>query len=179
MGLNILRDRLALLQLSNGDGKAYLVKFANGNYDAPNLIKLLLTPEKEKIFHFARFDLAIIKKYFGIDLTNVFCTKIASFLVRTYSSNHGLKELCKELLGISISKAQQTSYWGGGSITEEQKEYAAKDVLYLHKIRNILKERLILENREQVAKQIFNFLVTRVNLDLMGWQEVDIFAHSI
>jgi ribonuclease D len=178
MGLKLQRDRLCLLQISNGDDKAYLVNFINKDYSAPNLKKLLLDKTRCKIFHFARFDLASIKQYLQIDLENIFCTKIASKLARTYTDSHSLKELCRELLDINISKQQQKSHWGSAVLTEEQKHYAAKDVLYLHKIKAILEAMLVDENRLHIANKIFHFLPTRANLDLMGWEEDDIFNHS-
>ncbi len=177
MGLNLQRDHLCVLQFSNGDGNAYLVQFINRNYSAPNLKKLLLETSRTKIFHYARFDLAAIKIYLGIELENIFCTKISSRLVRTYTEYHGLKDLCRELLGIQISKQQQSSYWGIENLSTDQQEYAAKDVLYLHELRNILTTRLIDANRLELAKQLFAFLKVRVNLDLSGWQEIDIFSH--
>ncbi|MFY9590108.1 ribonuclease D [Rickettsia endosymbiont of Halotydeus destructor] len=177
MGLNLHRDNLCLLQLSNGNGDAHLINFINKNYAAPNLKKLLLDKNRCKIFHFARFDLAAIKKYLQIDLENIFCTKISSKLVRTYTESHGLKDLCRELLSLQLSKQQQSSYWGAEQLSNEQKEYAAKDVLYLHQLRDILQKMLIAENRLEIAKNIFNFLPTRANLDLLGWSEIDIFAH--
>lgn len=177
MGLKVHRDRLCLLQISNGDGDAYLVNFIDKNYAAPNLKKLLLDKNRCKIFHYARFDLAAIKKYLEIDLENIFCTKISSKLVRTYTDSHGLKDLCRELLSVQISKQQQSSYWGRNELTEEQKEYAAKDVLYLHQLRSILQDRLLAENRLDLAKQIFKFLSIRANLDLIGWNDIDIFMH--
>lgn len=177
MGLNLHRDRLCLLQLSNGDGKAYLVNFIDKNYAAPNLKKLLLDKNRCKIFHYARFDLAAIKKYLGIDLENIFCIKISSKLVRTYTDAHGLKDLCRELLSVQISKQQQSSYWGRLDLTAEQKEYAAKDVLYLHQLRATLQDMLLTENRLDIAKQIFKFLPIRANLDLVGWNDIDIFMH--
>jgi ribonuclease D len=177
MGLNLHRDRLCLLQLSNGDSKAYLVNFIDKNYAAPNLKKLLLDKNRCKIFHYARFDLAAIKKYLEIDLENIFCTKISSKLVRTYTDAHGLKDLCRELLSVQISKQQQSSYWGRLDITAEQKEYAAKDVLYLHQLRTTLQDMLLTENRLDIAKQIFKFLPIRANLDLVGWNDIDIFMH--
>ena len=178
MGLDLNRDRLCLLQISNGDGEAYLVQFPKDNYDAPNLKNLLLDKNREKIFHFARFDLAVIKKHLEIELSNIFCTKIASILVRTYTEYHGLKDLCRELLGINISKQQQSSYWGTEQLSEEQKEYASKDVIYLHSLKEILTKMLIAENRNDIAYKLFEFLPTRVDLDLMGWNEIDIFSHS-
>ena len=177
MGLNLQRDRLCLLQMSNGDGNAYLINFINRNFETPNLKKLLLDKTRCKIFHYARFDLAAIKKYLAIDLENIFCTKVASKLVRTYTDSHGLKELCRELLSIQISKQQQSSYWGSTELSPEQQEYAAKDVLYLHKIRSILQKMLDEENRSEMAQQIFKFLPIRANLDLMGWNDIDIFMH--
>ncbi|UCM86293.1 MAG: ribonuclease H-like domain-containing protein [Rickettsia endosymbiont of Culicoides impunctatus] len=177
MGLKVHRDRLCLLQISNGDGDAYLVNFIDKNYAAPNLKKLLLDKNRCKIFHYARFDLAAIKKYLEIDLENIFCTKISSKLVRTYTDSHGLKDLCRELLSVQISKQQQSSYWGRNELTEEQKEYAAKDVLYLHQLRSILQDRLLAENRLDLAEQIFKFLPIRANLDLIGWNDIDIFMH--
>ncbi|WP_341753417.1 MULTISPECIES: ribonuclease D [unclassified Candidatus Tisiphia] len=177
MGLKVHRDRLCLLQISNGDGDAYLVNFIDKNYAAPNLKKLLLDKNRCKIFHYARFDLAAIKKYLEIDLENIFCTKISSKLVRTYTDSHGLKDLCRELLSVQISKQQQSSYWGRNELMEEQKEYAAKDVLYLHQLRSILQDRLLAENRLDLAEQIFKFLPIRANLDLIGWNDIDIFMH--
>ena len=177
MGLNLHRDRLCLLQFSNGNGDAYLVQFLNRDFKAPNLKKMLLDKNRCKIFHFARFDLAAIKKYLEIDLVNIFCTKISSKLVRTYTDSHGLKELCRELLGIQISKLQQSSYWGNTEISQDQKEYAARDVLYLHKIKNILETMLQAENRLAIAAKLFEFLPVRANLDLTGWNDVDIFSH--
>ena len=177
MGLQLNRDRLCLLQMSNGDNSAYLVQFVNKTYNAPNLIKLLTDSNRCKIFHFARFDLAAIKKYLNVDLENVFCTKIASRLARTYTDAHSLKELCRELLSIQLSKQQQSSYWGNDILSKEQQEYAAKDVIYLHKIRTILQEMLVKEGRMEIAHKIFAFLPTRSNLDLLGWQDIDIFMH--
>lgn len=178
MGLNFYRDRLCVVQISNGDGDAYLVQFASGSYDAPNLKKMLLDESRVKIFHFARFDLAIMKKYLGIDLTNIFCTKIASKLVRTYTDNHGLKDICKELLGLNISKQQQSSYWGAETLSTDQRDYAAKDVLYLHSLRTKLTEMLVKEDRNDIAQKLFDFLPTRAQLDLMGWNDIDIFSHG-
>jgi len=177
MGLNLHRDRLCLLQISNGDGDAYLVQFAGRDYSAPNLRRLLLDKSRCKIFHFARFDLAAIKKYLDIDLENIFCTKIASKLIRTYTDSHGLKELCRELLGIQISKQQQSSYWGSSELTQDQKEYAARDVVFLHKIRAILEQMLHNEKRTELANRLFAFLAIRANLDLEGWNDIDIFSY--
>ncbi len=177
MGLNLHRDRLCVLQLSSGDGNAYLVKFVDNNYSAPNLKKLLLDKSRQKIFHFARFDLAAIQKYMGITLENIFCTKISSKLVRTYTDYHGLKDLCRELLGVQISKQQQSSDWGGEILSGDQIDYAGSDVLHLHALRNIFIERLKRENRLEMAKKIFEFIPMRSELDLSGWNEIDIFAH--
>ncbi|AJQ51936.1 MAG: ribonuclease D [Rickettsia conorii subsp. raoultii] len=177
MGLSLHRDKLCLLQFSNGNGEAHLVHFTNQDYTAPNLKALLLDKTRCKIFHFARFDLASIKKYLSIDLENIFCTKISSKLVRTYTDSHGLKDLCRELLNINISKQQQSSYWGADNLSSEQKEYAAKDVLYLHQLKDILQKMLLKENRYELAQDIFRFLPTRANLDLIGWNEIDIFMH--
>ena len=178
MGLQFHRDRLCILQMSNGDGDSSLVQFDNTDYRAPNLKKLLLDENRGKIFHYARFDLAVIKKYLKIDLTNIFCTKIASKLVRTYTDRHGLKDLCKELLDLNISRQCQSSYWGADELSSDQKEYAAKDVIYLHSLRAILIERLIDLNRNKIAHELFDFLPTRANLDLIGWNNIDIFSHS-
>jgi ribonuclease D len=177
MGLNIKRDRLCLVQISNGGSDSYLIKFDQGNYAAPNLKKLLNDPKSIKIFHFARFDLASIQHYLGVEINNIFCTKIASRLVRTYTDYHGLKDLCRELLGVHISKQQQSSYWGSATISKEQEDYAAGDVLYLHKLRDALTDMLKRENRLELAQEIFKFLPTRVSLDLLGWGDADIFAH--
>ena len=178
MGLQFHRDRLCVIQISNGDGDCHLVHFDGNDYSAPNLKKLLLDENRGKIFHYARFDLAVIKKYLEIDLVNVFCTKIASKLVRTYTDHHGLKDICKELLGISLSKQQQLSYWGASELSADQKEYAAKDVVYLHSLRAILIERLIENDRNKIANKLFDFLPTRANLDLIGWNDIDIFSHN-
>ena len=176
MGLNLARDRLCLVQLSFGAGKAILVKF-NKNYDAPNLKKLLKDPFRVKIFHFARFDLASIKKFLDVDISNIFCTKIASKLTRTYAEYHGLKDLCRDLLSVSISKAQQSTDWGANILTKEQQDYAASDVAYLHALRDKLSFMLKREGRYELALNIFEFLPTRVALDLWGWESQDIFAH--
>ena len=177
MGLKPQRDRLCLIQLSSGDGNAHLVQFERGNYNAPNLVKLLEDPNITKIFHYARFDVAIIKKYLNIQTNSIYCTKIASKLVRTYTDKHGLKDLCKELLNLDLSKQQQSSDWGAKNLTEEQKTYAASDVLYLHKIKEILDQRLLREERTKLADFCFKFLQTRANLDLIGFENEDIFSH--
>lgn len=178
MGLQLHRDRLCVVQISNGDGDSYLVQFDGSCYKAPHLKRLLLDKKRVKIFHYARFDLAALKKYLDIDLSNIFCTKIASKLVRTYTDRHGLKDLCKELLEVTISKQQQSSYWGARELSCEQREYAAKDVVYLHSLRDILIDRLAKLNRKEIAFKLFDFLPTRANLDLIGWNDIDIFAHS-
>ena len=177
MGLNPQRDRLCLVQLSDGKGDAHLVQFDKGHYTAPHLKQLLSDPNRLKIFHFARFDIAIIQHYLNLMVTPLFCTKIASRLCRTYTDSHGLKELCRELLGVPISKQQQSSDWGGGNLTKEQQEYAASDVLHLHALRDKLTEMLVRENRLELAQQCFSFLPARAILDLEGWPEIDVFAH--
>jgi len=177
MGLDLSRDRLCLLQLSAGDGVCHLVQFAQGSYDAPNLKALLSDPATTKIFHFARFDIAAIRRYLGVDCTPIYCTKIASRLVRTYTDRHGLKDLCRELLGIELSKQQQSSDWGAAELSQEQLAYAASDVLYLHELRTKLDAMLAREGRDGLARACFEFLPTRAALDLAGWDETDIFAH--
>ena len=177
MGLKPQRDRLCLIQLSSGDGNAHLVQFERCNYTAPNLVKLLEDPDITKVFHYARFDVAIIKKYLRAQTNSIYCTKIASKLVRTYTDKHGLKDLCKELLNLDLSKQQQSSDWGAKNLTEEQKKYAASDVLYLHKIKEILDQRLLREERDKLAAFCFEFLQTRANLDLIGFENEDIFSH--
>ncbi|NVK19368.1 MAG: ribonuclease D [Methylocystaceae bacterium] len=177
LGLNPHRDRLCVVQLSSGDGDAHLVHFDKPVYEAPNLRKLLSDPAVEKLFHFARFDVAIIEKYLGITCRPVYCTKIASKLVRTYTDRHGLKALCQELLGIDLSKQQQSSDWGTDKLSPAQIEYAASDVLYLHQLQGILDKMLIREGRKEIAQACFDFLPTRARLDLDGWPDVDIFSH--
>ena len=177
MGLKPQRDRLCLIQLSSGDGNAHLVQFERCNYTAPNLVKLLEDPDITKVFHYARFDVAIIKKYLRAQTNSIYCTKIASKLVRTYTDKHGLKDLCKELLNLDLSKQQQSSDWGAKNLTEEQKTYAASDVLYLHKIKEILDQRLLREERDKLANFCFEFLQTRASLDLIGFENEDIFSH--
>ena len=178
LGLNPIRDRLCLMQISSGNGEAHLIQFDGDNYEAPVLCQLLSNIEIEKIFHFARFDLAVIKHYLQISCGPVFCTKIASLLTRTYTEKHGLRDLCGELLGIEISKEQQQTDWAAEKLSEDQKYYAASDVLYLHKLKDILSKRLIRENRWHLAEASFNYLPVRVELDLSGWSERDIFSHS-
>ncbi len=177
MGLNPHRDRLCVVQLSAGDGVCHLVQLPKGQYDAPNLKKVLGDPAVTKIFHYARFDLAIIEKFLGVVCTPVYCTKVVSKLVRTYGDSHGLKALCRELLGVEISKQQQMSDWGGDELSADQQQYAASDVLYLHQLRDILDRRLAREGRTELAHACFEFLPTRSRLDLAGWPEVDIFSH--
>ena len=177
MGLNPHRDRLCLIQLSAGDGDAHLVQFAPGAYDAPRLRRLLADPCLTKLFHFARFDLAMIYHYLGVMALPVYCTKIASRLARTFTDRHGLRDLCKDLVGVDLSKQQQSSDWGAANLTDEQLRYAASDVLHLHALRERLDAMLIREGRDQLARASFEFLPHRVLLDLGGWAEQDIFAH--
>lgn len=177
LGLNPHRDRLCLIQLADGGGDEHLVRFEAGSYDAPVLKQLLADPARLKLYHFARFDLAVIKAYLGVVAGPVFCTKIASRLVRTYTDRHGLKDLLRELLAVDISKAQQSSDWGAPVLSDAQKEYAASDVRYLHRAYAILHERIAREHRTAVAQACFDFLPWRAELDLAGWPEVDIFAH--
>jgi ribonuclease D len=178
MGLVTPRDRLCLVQLSQGDGDQHLVRFAPGSdYAAPNLRALLSDPARLKLFHFARFDLAAIRHYLGVVAAPVYCTKIASRLVRTYTDRHGLKELVRELLGQEISKVQQSSDWGGPVLSEAQRDYAASDVRFLHALKAELDLRLIREGRMALAQSCFDFLPARAELDLTGWPEIDIFAH--
>lgn len=178
MGLNPLRDRLCLVQLSTGDGDAHLVQLKKADYAAPNLKAVLGNPEITKLFHFARFDLAVLKQYLGLSAEPVYCTKIASKLARTFTDRHGLKDLCRELLGVDISKQQQSSDWGSDDLSDSQKEYAASDVLYLHRLRKVLDDMLEREGRMHLAEAAFGFLASRAELDLSGWAERDIFAHS-
>jgi ribonuclease D len=177
MGLDLSRDRLCLLQLSAGDGVCHLVQFAQDDYAAPNLKALLTDPGVTKIFHFARFDVAAIRRYLGVDCTPVYCTKIASKLVRTYTDRHGLKDLCREILGVELSKQQQSSDWGAAELSAEQLAYAASDVLYLHDLRAKLDVMLAREGRDGLARACFEFLPTRAALDIAGWNDIDIFAH--
>ena len=176
MGLNNHRDRLCLVQLADESGSIHLVHFKNKNFSAPNLKKVLTDQTKVKIFHFARFDIAIMKKYLEVEINNIFCTKVASRLCRTYSSHHSLSELCSELLGVKISKQQQSSDWGSDDLKETQLDYAAQDVKYLHQIRDRLTIMLQRERREEIAQECFKFLPIRAKLDLLGWVDSDIFA---
>lgn len=178
-GLSLVRDKLCLVQLSSGDGNAHIVQVNRQTYECPNLKALMADQTIEKIFHFARFDIAIIKRDLGIAPTPAFCTKVASGLVRTYTDRHGLKDVCKELLGVDISKQQQSSDWASEELTEAQLNYAAADVLYLHRLQMILKARLIREGRIDMAQACFDFLPTRADMDLGGWQDVDIFSHNL
>ena len=178
-GLSLVRDKLCLVQLSAGDGDAHIVQMDRDSYDAPNLKALLQQEDCTKIFHFARFDVAIMQRDLGVDTLGIFCTKIASGLVRTYTDRHGLKDLTRELIGVDLSKQQQSSDWAADELTEAQLNYAASDVLYLHQLRTILTARLIREGRLEVAQGCFEFLNTRCRLDLMGWQDVDIFSHRM
>lgn len=177
LGLNPFRDRLCLVQLSSGDGVCHAVQFAPGAYDAPNLKAMLTDPATLKVFHFARFDVAMFRRYLGVVTAPIYCTKIASKLVRTYTDRHGLKDIVKELLGVEISKEQQSSDWGAPVLTEKQLAYAANDVAYLHKLKEVLDTMLAREHRTELAKACFDFLPSRAELDLAGWGEVDIFAH--
>ena len=177
LGLNPHRDRLCLAQLSGGDGNAHLVRFAQGRYEAPRLKALLADASVTKIFHFARFDLAVLSHRLGVMPSPVYCTKIASKLVRTYTDRHGLKDLCRELIGVELNKEQQSSDWGAGKLSPEQQTYAASDVLYLHKLKAVLDTMLAREGRIDLAAASFRYLPTRVALDLGGWPEDDIFAH--
>ena len=178
LGLNPHRDRLCVVQISPGDGTADVIQIAKGQKKAPNLVSLLRNRKITKLFHFGRFDLAVLYQSFGVMPQPVFCTKIASRLTRTYTDRHGLKDICSELLGVNLSKVQQSSDWAAETLSQEQLEYAASDVLYLHELRDKLVERLEREGRAKEADACFRFLPTRAKLDLMGWDEEDIFAHS-
>ena len=178
MGLKPGRDRLAVVQLSAGDGDAHLVQFARGTYEAPRLKALLADLNVTKLFHFARFDVAVFAQYLGAYTQNIYCTKIASKLVRTYTDRHGLKDLCNELLSVDISKAQQSSDWGAATLSQAQINYAASDVLHLHALKERLDVMLAREERTELAQRCFDFLMTRAELDLIGWSETDIFAHK-
>lgn len=179
MGLITARDRLCVVQISDGQGDEHLVRFAKGSkYDAPNLKAVLADPARVKLYHFARFDLAAIQHYLGVTAAPVFCTKIASKMTRTYTDRHGLKFLVMELLGSDISKQQQSSDWGAPTLNDAQREYAASDVRFLHRLRDILAERLEREGRTEMAQACFDFLPTRARLDLAGWADKDIFSHE-
>jgi ribonuclease D len=178
LGLVPRRDRLCVVQLSPGDGTADVIRIASGQKDAPNLVALLADPARQKIFHYGRFDIAVLFHTFGVTTTPVFCTKVASRLVRTYTDRHGLKDNLRELLDVDISKAQQQTDWAAETLSQAQLEYAASDVLHLHALRDKLTERLLRDERIEHATACFEFLPTRAKLDLLGWGETDIFAHS-
>ena len=177
MGLNLHRDHLTLVQLSSGDGTAHLVQLGR-DYDCPNLKALLTDPKVVKIFHYGRYDIAMMLRWMGITCAPVWCTKIASKLARTYTDRHGLKDVAREVAGAELSKAQQSSDWGTAELSDAQMQYAASDVLYLHQIKAGLEARLIREGRLEIAQACFDFLPMRARLDLAGWDEQDIFAHS-
>jgi ribonuclease D len=178
MGLRLGRDPLCVVQLSDGHGAAHVVQLDRSTYDAPNLKRLLTDPSVLKLFHFGRFDIAMFWRHLGVVTAPVYCTKIASKLARTYTDRHGLKDVTKELLGIDLSKAQQSSDWGQGVLSEDQVAYAASDVLHLHALRERLDEMLVREGRDGLARACFAFLPHRAQLDVAGWEDVDIFAHS-
>ena len=178
LGLIPRRDRLCVVQLSPGDGSADVIQIAKGQSQAPNLVAMMADPAHQKIFHFGRFDIAVLFQTFGVTTTNVFCTKIASRLTRTYTDRHGLKDNLKEMLDIDVSKVQQQSDWAAETLSQAQLEYAASDVLHLHALRDKLNIRLERDDRMALAKACFDFLPTRAKLDLLGWEETDIFAHS-
>jgi len=179
MGLHPGRDRLCVVQLSDGHGDEHLVRFsASSDYAAPNLKAVLSDPDRLKLYHFARFDLASIDAYLGVVAAPVYCTKIASRLVRTYTDRHGLKEIVREIVGVEVSKAQQSSDWGAADLSDAQREYAASDVRYLHRLREAFDVRLVREGRMALAQSCFDFLPSRAKLDLAGWPEIDIFAHA-
>ena len=177
LGLVARRDKLCVVQLSAGDGNAHLIQLDRSSYDAPNLRALFANPAVTKIFHYARFDVAVIKHYLGVDTVPLYCTKIASKLTRTYTDRHGLKDLIKELLGIELNKQQQSSDWGAHVLSDAQKQYAAQDVLYLHELKARLDQMLAREGRSGIAQACFEFVPTRAALDLAGWIEEDVFAH--
>lgn len=177
LGLQIPRDKLCLVQLSGGDGNAHIVQLDRARYDAPNLSALMTDESVTKIFHYARFDVAVMERYLGVITTPIYCTKIASKLVRTYTDRHGLKDLCRELAGVEISKQQQSSDWGADKLSDAQLSYAASDVLHLHKLKSVLDDMLIREGRMDFAKACFDFLPVRASLDLAGWADEDIFSH--
>ena len=178
MGLSLVRDPLCVVQLSSGDGDAHVVRLNRPDYDCPNLKALLSDPKVEKLFHFARFDVAMCKKFLGIDIQSVFCTKIASKLARTYTDRHGLKDVVRELVGVELNKQQQSSDWGAAELSDAQLNYAASDVLYLHAAKERLVAMLVREGRLELARSCFAFLPVRAELDLLGWPESDIFAHT-
>ncbi len=177
MGLNPVRDSLCVVQLSAGDGEVHVVQLDRSSYAAPNLVALMGDQSVLKIFHYARFDIAFMKKYLSVDTQPVYCTKIASKLVRTYTDKHGLKDLCRELIGVDMSKQQQSSDWGAETLSDAQLHYAASDVLYLHRLKDQLDQMLSREGRTHLAQKSFDFLPVRAELDLGGWSEMDIFSH--
>ncbi|WP_427789781.1 ribonuclease D [Brevundimonas diminuta] len=178
MGLRFRRDPLCVVQLSSGDGNAHVVRLSRPDYDCPNLKRLLADPKVLKIFHFGRFDIGMFDLHLGVETRPVYCTKIGSKLARTYTDRHGLKDVARELAGVDMSKAQQSSDWGAAELTQAQLDYAASDVLYLHVIMNRLNEMLEREGRMELARACFDFLPVRSRLDLAGWDEIDIFAHA-
>lgn len=178
LGLSLTRDMLCVVQLSAGDGDAHVVQMVRPDYDCPNLKRVLADTNVEKILHFARFDVAMVEKYLGVTMAPIFCTKIASKLARTYTDRHGLKDVTRELVGADMNKQQQSSDWGAIELSQAQLDYAASDVLHLHKLRDALSMMLEREGRLDLAKACFDFMPTRARLDLEGWPEIDIFAHS-
>ncbi|HCS22790.1 MAG TPA: ribonuclease D [Alphaproteobacteria bacterium] len=178
LGLRPKRDRLCLVQLSAGDGDAHLVQLKAGQYEAPNLKKLLVDKNVTKLFHFARFDVGVMYEYLGVVTAPIYCTKIASRLARTFTQHHSLKTLCKDLIGVDLDKQQQTTDWGADTLTPEQMNYAASDVLYLHRMKAELDRMLVREGRMDLAQACFDFLPSRALLDIAGWDEDDIFSHS-
>lgn len=178
MGLRYRRDPLCVVQLSSGDGHAHVVRLNRPDYDCPNLKRLLTDPRVLKLFHYARFDVAMFQLYLGVQTGPIYCTKIASKLARTYTDRHGLKDVARELAGVELSKAQQSSDWGATDLSKDQLAYAAADVLYLHRIRDRLDAMLAREGRTDLAQACFDFLPTRARLDLAGWEEMDVFAHT-
>ncbi|MFN3669006.1 MAG: ribonuclease D [Brevundimonas sp.] len=178
MGLRFRRDPLCVVQLSAGDGDAHVVRLGRPDYDCPNLKRLLTDPAVLKLFHFGRFDIGMFQLHLGVETRPVYCTKIASKLARTYTDRHGLKDVVRELVGVDLSKAQQSSDWGAAELSQAQLEYAASDVLYLHAAKKRLDEMLVREGRAELARKCFDFLPTRSALDLAGWDEMDVFAHS-
>lgn len=176
-GLNPNRDPLCVVQLSSGDGEAHIVQMNRPDYDAPNLKAVLANPDTQILYHFARFDVAVIKKFLGIETKNIYCTRTASKLVRTYTDRHGLRDCCRELLGVDLNKQQQSSDWGAQELSEAQLQYAANDVLHLHALQDKFNEMLEREGRMELAQKCFDFLPVRADLDLEGWPDIDIFEH--
>lgn len=176
-GLNPNRDPLCVVQLSSGDGDAHIVQMIRPDYDAPNLKAVLGDPKTQVLYHFARFDIAVIKKFLGVETKNIYCTRTASKLIRTYTDRHGLRDCCRELLGVDLNKQQQSSDWGADELSQAQLEYAANDVLHLHALQDKFDEMLAREGRTELAQKCFDFLPVRAELDLEGWPEIDLFAH--